>query len=43
MEEQRTDLSLFAERIEQLRGQISTVIVGQQENIDLLLTAVLAN
>ena len=43
METQRTDLTLFAERIEQLRQQISQVIVGQQENIDLLLTAVLAN
>ena len=43
MEEQRTDLSLFAERIELLRQQIATVIVGQQENVDLLLTAVLAN
>ena len=43
MEEQRTDLTQFAERIELLRQQISTVIVGQEENIDLLLTAVLAN
>ena len=43
METPRTDLTLFAERIEQLRQQISQVIVGQQENIDLLLTAVLAN
>ena len=43
MENQRTDLTLFAERIEQLRRQIAQVIVGQQENIDLLLTAVLAN
>jgi MoxR-like ATPase len=42
MEEQRTDLTLFAERIETLRQQISQVIVGQQDNIDLLLTAVLA-
>ncbi len=42
MEDQRTDLTLFAERIEQLRQQISQVIVGQQDNIDLLLTAVLA-
>ncbi|MDE7089215.1 MAG: AAA family ATPase, partial [Prevotella sp.] len=43
MEEQRTDLTQFAERIVQLRQQISQVIVGQEENIDLLLTAVLAN
>ena len=43
MEEQRTDLTVFAERIEELRQQIAKVIVGQDENIDLLLTAVLAN
>ena len=43
MEEQRIDLTVFAERIEELRQQISKVIVGQDENIDLLLTAVLAN
>jgi MoxR-like ATPase len=43
MEEQRTDLTAFAERINLLRQQISNVIVGQDENIDLLLTAVLAN
>ena len=43
MEEQRTDLTQFAERINLLRQQISQVIVGQEENIDLLLTAVLAN
>lgn len=43
MEEQRIDLTPFAERIELLRQQISSVIVGQNENIDLLLTAVLAN
>ena len=40
--EQRPDLTHFAERIDTLRQQISQVIVGQQENIDLLLTAVLA-
>ena len=43
MEQERIDLTQFAERIEALRGQISQVIVGQTENIDLLLTAVLAN
>ena len=41
-ETQRPDLTLFAERIETLRQQISHVIVGQQDNVDLLLTAVLA-
>jgi MoxR-like ATPase len=43
MEEQRTDLTAFTERIIALRQQISKVIVGQDENVDLLLTAVLAN
>ena len=43
MEQERIDLTQFAERIELLRQQISQVIVGQEENIDLLLTAVLAN
>ena len=43
METPRTDINLFAERTEQLRRHISQVIVGQQENIDLLLTAILAN
>lgn len=43
MEEQRTDLTQFIERIDLLRHQIAQVIVGQDENIDLLLTAVLAN
>ena len=43
MEEQRTDLTAFTERINALRQQISKVIVGQDENVDLLLTVVLAN
>jgi len=42
METPRTDLTPFAERTDLLRRQISQVIVGQTENIDLLLTAVLA-
>lgn len=36
------NLTLFAERVETLRQQISKVIVGQQDNVDLLLTALLA-
>jgi len=36
------NLTLFAERVETLRQQISRVIVGQQDNVDLLLTALLA-
>lgn len=43
MEQERIDLTQFAARIEELRQQISQVVVGQSENIDLLLTAVLAN
>lgn len=43
MEQERTDLTQFAEQIQLLREQISQVIVGQNDNIDLLLTAVLAN
>ncbi len=42
MEDSRTDLTLFADRVSLLRRQISEIIVGQQENIDLLLTSVLA-
>lgn len=40
---QRVDLTLFSARIEELRRQIATVIVGQENTVDLLLTAVLAN
>ena len=43
MQEERTDLTQFSEQIEQLRQQIATVIVGQQEAVDLLLTAILAS
>ncbi|WP_027455301.1 AAA family ATPase [Xylanibacter brevis] len=41
--EQRIDLTAFAERINELRKQISQVIVGQDEAVTLLLTAILAN
>lgn len=41
--EQRTDLTQFAEKTEQLRQCIADVVVGQQETVDLLLTAILAN
>ena len=41
--EQRTDLTHFAERVETLRQSIAQVVVGQQETVDLLLTAILAN
>lgn len=41
--EARTDLSLFNERISQIRKIISSVIVGQQEAVDMLTTCILAN
>ena len=41
--EERTDLTLFNEKIQQLRQEISTVIMGQTQAVDLLLTAILAN
>lgn len=39
----RIDLTLFSSRIDQLREQIAQVIVGQNETVELLLTAILAN
>jgi len=39
----RIDLTLFSSRIDQLREQIAQVIVGQNEAVELLLTAILAN
>ena len=39
----RTDLTQFAEKIQQLRDSISQVIVGQEQTVDLVLTAILAN
>jgi len=41
--EQHLDLTTFAEKVQMLREQISGVIVGQQEAVDLLLTAILSN
>lgn len=41
--EERTDMTLFNEKIQQLRQEISTVIIGQTQAVDLLLTAILAN
>lgn len=40
---ERTDLTLFAEKIEEIKKQIGTVIVGQEKVVDLVLTAILAN
>lgn len=42
MEEQRTDLSLIAEKTQQLRDCIAQIVVGQTEAVDLLLTCIVA-
>ena len=39
----RADLTLFAQKMEALKSQIATVIVGQERTVDLMLTAILAN
>ena len=41
--EKRVDLTLFSEKIQALKDRIATVIVGQEQIEDLVLTAVLAN
>lgn len=41
--EERLDLSTFAERIAQLKTEIGNIIVGQNQAVDLLLTAILSN
>ena len=41
--ERRVDLTLFSEKIQALKDRIATVIVGQEQIVDLVLTAVLAN
>ncbi len=41
--EKRVDLTLFSEKIQELKDRIATVIVGQEQIVDLVLTAVLAN
>ena len=41
--EQRVDLTLFSEKIQALKDRIATVIVRQEQIVDLVLTAVLAN
>lgn len=41
--EERTDLSLFSEKISEIRESIAKIIVGQQDSIDMLLTAVIAD
>ena len=41
--EKRVDLTLFSEKIQALKDRIATVIVGQEQIVHLVLTAVLAN
>ena len=41
--EKRVDLTLFSEKIQELKDRIASVIVGQEQMMDLVLTAVLAN
>ena len=43
MEERKNlDLTAFAEKVQTLREAIAQVIVGQEENVEMLLTAILA-
>ena len=37
--EKRVDLTLFSEKIQALKDRIATVIVGQEQIVDLVLTA----
>ena len=41
--EKRVDLTLFSEKIQGLKERIASVIVGQEQTVDLVLTAILAN
>ena len=41
--EKRVDLTLFSEKIQALKDRIATVIMGQEQTVDLVLTVVLAN
>ena len=41
-EERRVDLTAFAAKVQTLRESIAEVIVGQNENVEMLLTAILA-
>ena len=43
MEEERTDLTVFSQQVENIRAAIKQFIVGQDEAIDLLLACVLAD
>ena len=41
--EQRLDLTLFSEKIQELKERIASIVVGQEQTVDLVLTAILAN
>ena len=41
--EKRVDLTLFSEKIQALKDRIATVKVGQEQIVDLVLTAVMVN
>jgi MoxR-like ATPase len=41
--ESRLDLSAFSQRVDELKAKIGEVVVGQQQAVDLILTALLAN
>ena len=41
-DERRVDLTAFAAKVQTLRESIAEVIVGQNENVEMLLTAILA-
>ena len=43
IEKQRIDLTGFSDKVQQLTEQIAAVIVGQEQIVDLLLTAILVN
>jgi MoxR-like ATPase len=39
----RIDLTAFSEKVDALKAAIATIIVGQEQSVDLILTALLAN
>lgn len=41
--ENRVDLTLFSGKIQELKERIASVIVGQEQTVELVLTAILAN
>jgi len=41
--EQRTDLSMLSKAVEQIKATLATIIVGQQNVIDLLIAGILAD